>query len=146
MAKFVRRFKKRSMKKRRFSRKRRGSRRSAMPRYDGMVRVKLQATKEIIVAGGSGGAAFTVSWGNQITPATAGTIVPQDCPELVRYGALYQQFSIAGVKMQFKPYKFNSGTTDIASEELLVGSSAVGLALNTTTVRLAVDFNVRNAS
>ncbi len=48
--------------------------------------------------------------------------------------------------MEYKPYRFNAGATDIAAEEHLIGSSATGLTLNSTTVRLAVDFLVKNAS
>jgi len=64
MAKARRTFKrKRTFKrtKKRFIRKR-----SALPRYDGMVRVKLQASKEMIVRTmpGSGVSNFVVTWGD----------------------------------------------------------------------------------
>ncbi len=60
-----------------------------MPKYDGMVRVKFQATKEILVAGASGTAEFTVRWGDNVSGAMAGNIVLADCPEFPRYQALY---------------------------------------------------------
>jgi len=37
------------------------------------------------------------------------------------------------------------GTQNVISEELIVGSSVMGDTLNTTTVRLAVDFITRRA-
>lgn len=48
--------------------------------------------------------------------------------------------------MDYKPYGFNSGNLNIATEELLVGSNSVGEALNETNVRLAVDFKVARAN
>ncbi len=48
--------------------------------------------------------------------------------------------------MTWLPYQFATGTVNIIQEELLVGSSAVGDALTTTTVRLAVDFKVQQTS
>lgn len=50
------------------------------------------------------------------------------------------------MKIKWLPYQFNSGDAQIVSEELLVGSSIVGDVPTSTTVRLAVDFNVRQAS
>lgn len=70
----------------------------------------------------------------------------RDSPEWIRYSELYRYFSVAGVRMEYKPYGFNAGATDIISEELLVGSSPTGLALTTTTIKLAVDFKVRRAN
>ncbi len=48
--------------------------------------------------------------------------------------------------MEYKPYDFNMGTVNIISEELLVGSSIDGTALDTTSIRLAVDFHCQKAS
>jgi len=48
--------------------------------------------------------------------------------------------------MEYKPYGFNQGALNIASEELLVGSSVTGDALNSTNIRLAVDFNCRRSN
>jgi len=48
--------------------------------------------------------------------------------------------------MEYKPYGFNQGATNIASEELLVGSNTYGQVLDSTTVRLAVDFKCRRSN
>lgn len=48
--------------------------------------------------------------------------------------------------MEYKPYGFNSGATNIASEELLVASSLTGEALNTVSMRLAVDLVQKRAN
>lgn len=48
--------------------------------------------------------------------------------------------------MEYKPYSFNMGTVNIVSEELLVGSTVDGQALNTTSIRQAVDFHCQKAS
>jgi len=48
--------------------------------------------------------------------------------------------------MTWLPYRFATGTVNIIEEELLTGSSSVGDALTTTTVRLAVDFKVQQTS
>lgn len=48
--------------------------------------------------------------------------------------------------MRYKPYGFSAGSTNIASEELLVGSNVVGGVLNETNVRLAVDFKGSRAN
>lgn len=48
--------------------------------------------------------------------------------------------------MKYLPYQFNSGDVQIVTEELLTGSSPQNLALNRTNVRLAVDFDVRQAN
>jgi len=50
------------------------------------------------------------------------------------------------MKIEYKPYGFSAGSTDIASEEALIGSSVTGLGLNTVTVRLAVDFTLKKAN
>lgn len=145
MAKFKRKFskKKRTFKKRRFVR-----RRQPLPKYDGMVRVKMQASKEIIVRTlpGSGIANFLVSWGQQITAPGVDSMVIRDCAEWVRYKNLYRYFCVAGVRTEYKPYGFNAGSTDIISEELLVGSSPTGVAITTATIPLAVDFKVRRSN
>ncbi len=64
MAKGYRRKPKRTFRKKRFSRKRRTTRRAPGIKYDGMIKVKLQATKEINNTDGNGVATFAVSWGN----------------------------------------------------------------------------------
>ncbi len=48
--------------------------------------------------------------------------------------------------MEYKPYGFNAGSTNIASEELLVGSTLSGEAIDVTNVRLAVDFKCRRSN
>ncbi len=70
----------------------------------------------------------------------------RDCPEWVRYRNLYRYFCVAGVRTEYKPYGFQTGATDVISEELLVGSSPTGVAITTATVNLAVDFKVRRAN
>jgi len=82
-----------------------------------------------------------VNWGNQLAAAgVANEINVQDTPEWVRYRQLYKHFCIQGVKMEYKPYTFSTGITNVVSEELLVGSSIDGTAVDTTNIRLAVDF------
>ncbi len=112
-----------------------------LPKYDGMVRVKMQASKELTNTDINGNSSMTVDWGNQVDGTAGNVIRIQDCPEWARYMALYRMFRIQGVKMQYQPYGFNAGSTDVVSEERLAGSSQVGDPLSTATVRLAVDFS-----
>lgn len=135
---------KRTFRKKRFMRKR--SRKSALPRYDGMVRVKMTADKQTVVLDGFGNSAMIIDWGNQIDAPAAGAIRIQDTPEWDRYSSLYRYFRIQGVKMRWLPYQFNSGAAQIISEELAVGSSAVGSALDPTVIKLAVDYKVQQTS
>lgn len=113
-----------------------------------MVRVKMQSSKEMIIraAPGNGVANFLVSWGQQISATAIDTMVVRDCPEWVRYSQLYRYFCIAGVRTEYKPYGFNAGSTDIISEEMVVGSSPTGVPITTATIPLAVDFKVRRAN
>jgi len=135
--------KKRTFRKRRFARKRTFRRKSALPRYDGMVRVKFDASKEATVGDGNGIASFRVDWGDQDTAIAANVLKLKDCPELPRYFALYRYFKIQGVSIRYMPYQFNQGSeASVTNEELLVGSSATGSALDGDAVRLAVDFHV----
>ncbi len=127
--------------KKRFSR-----RRQPLPRYDGMIRIKMQANKEVLVGDGNGVAEFRVSWGDTITNGGANALTTLDAPEITRFENLYAQMSVSGCKMQFIPYKFMAGSTDIAAEELIVGSSAIGEAIDATNVRLAVDYDVKSAN
>lgn len=64
MAKFVRRKFKRTFRKRRFTRKRTFAKRKSAIKYDGMIKVKLTAVKEFIVADISGVAMHSVFWGD----------------------------------------------------------------------------------
>jgi len=62
-----------------------------------MIRVKLQADKEIFTDAGLpalGIGEFTVEWGNQIDNTAAGVIRLKDCTELERYTQLYQYMRI----------------------------------------------------
>ncbi len=70
----------------------------------------------------------------------------RDAPEWQRYSELYRYFCVAGVRMEYKPYGFNQGATDIVSEELIVGSSPTNVALTSTTIKLAVDYTTRRAN
>ncbi len=115
-------------------------------KYDGMIKVKIQVVKELTNTDVSGVSSMTVGWGDQLLGGGLTRINIVDSTELARYTALYRYFSIQGVRMEYKPYGFNAGSTNIASEECLVGSNAVGNALNVTTIRLAVDFIARRAN
>jgi len=147
MAKFRRRFK-RATKKKRFFRKRTTSRkRKSSIQYDGMIKVKLQATSELNDGGITGVSTKTINWGNQINLANELAHVNiQDCPEWGRYSQLYKMFCVQGVKVEYKPYSFSTGTFDVISEELLVGSSRDGDTINSTAIRLAVDFHCQRAN
>ncbi len=92
MAKFRRRTRT-TVRKRRFTRKRKFVRKAG-PKYDGMVKVKMQANKEMLVTGVNGEAEFRVNWGDQITGAAAGAIGINDCPEKARYFNLYNQWCV----------------------------------------------------
>ncbi len=135
--------------KRRMSRRRRTTRRKGtLPKYDGMVRVKIEVSKEMIVPAASANIVeFNVTWGNQIAaPGTQNSIVIRDSPEWLRYQALYNYFRVQGVSMKYIPYGFQQGPAAVTSQELLVGSSVEGEALTQNTVKLAVDFHVQRAS
>lgn len=91
MVKFRRPARKRTFRKRRFTKKRSFKKRG-LPKYDGMVRVKIEANKESInqAADVLGISDFFVSWGDQQTAGgTPNNIVIQDSPEWVRYRQLY---------------------------------------------------------
>ena len=94
----------------------------------------------------SGVSTMQIRWGHQLTAPTANEINIQDTPEWARYSNLYKKFCVQGVSMKYKPYSFNMGTSNIISEELLLGSSIDGTALNATNIRLAVDFHCQKAS
>ncbi len=146
MAKFVRRNKRRTFKKRRFSRKKRFTRRSTLPKYDGMIRLKLQATKELDNTDISGISNLVVEWGDQIAAPVTDVIRIRDCQEWVRFKNVYRFFRVQGVRMDYHPYGFSAGSTNIASEELLVGSNVVDGALTSGNIRLAVDFKAARAN
>lgn len=65
-----------------------------LPRYDGMVRVKMQAFKEMDNTDLAGIADILVDWGDQINPPAPNFIRIQDCPEWVRYSDLYRFFRV----------------------------------------------------
>ncbi len=146
MAKFIRRKFKRTFKKKRFMRKRTKTARKSGIHYDGMIKVKLQATREFTNSGVTGVSTMNVLWGDHLSAPATNQLTIQDCPEWDRYKELYQQFCVQGVKIAYKPYSFNMGTANIISEELLVGSAVNNDALNTTSMRLAVDFHCQKAS
>ncbi len=83
---------KRTFRKKRFARKR--ARKSSLPRYDGMVRVKMTADKQSIVIDGFGNSAMIIDWGNQIDAPAVGAIRIRDTPEWIRYSELYRYFRI----------------------------------------------------
>ncbi len=143
----AKRFTKRKFKKRRVSRRRSfRKRRTPMPKYDGMIRIKMQATKEFVTTEGAPTkVSFFVQWGDQISGTQANVVNLLDCPEWVRYRDLYQAFSISGCKMHYMPYKFIRGTAPVTEQELLVGSSVTGEPISATNVRLAIDFKVKPA-
>ncbi len=88
-----------------------------------------------------------INWGNQINgPNEISHLNVKDCPEWVRYSELYKMFCIQGLKIMYKPYQFNMGTANITSEELLVGSSRDGSTIDSTKIRLAVDFHCQRAN
>lgn len=97
---------KRATKKKRFFRKRTTSRRrSSGIKYDGMIKVKLQATREMIDSNISGISTQIINWGNQINgPNEISHANIKDCPEWVRYSELYKMFCVQGVKIMYKPY------------------------------------------
>ncbi len=66
-------------------------RRSTLPRYDGMVRVKLSVAKEIDNNPDTDGIAdMSIDWGDQVTAPEADVIRIRDTPEWVRYRNLYR--------------------------------------------------------
>lgn len=146
MAKYVRRKFKRTFKKRRFTRKRTMTRKKSTINYDGMIKVKMQATRDFNNGDLNGVATMKVRWGNQLLAPSVNTLTIQDCPEWVRYRQLYKKFCIQGLKMEYKPWTYQMGATDVVSEELLVGSSVDGTDPNATNIRLAVDFTCKKAS
>lgn len=88
MAKRIRRkFKKRRGSRKRFTRKRR----QARPKYDGMICIKMQASKELVTTEGIPESVdFNVQWGDQISGTTPNIINFTDCPEWIRYRDIYQ--------------------------------------------------------
>jgi len=98
---------KRTFRKRRTFKKRRFSRRKPLPKYDGLVRVKFQASKESTVADGNGIANFRVDWGDQDSAVAIGSIKINDCSEKTRYFNLYRYFRVQGVSIRYMPYQFN---------------------------------------
>jgi len=64
MAKFIRRKFKRSFKKKRFTRKRFSRKKSMAIKYDGMIKVKLRATRELTNSDVSGVSTMQVFWGD----------------------------------------------------------------------------------
>ncbi len=111
MAKFYRKSRKTFRKRKTYRKKRTFAKRAKSTiRYDGMIKVKLSATKEINNTDVNGSATFLVHWGNQIQAPTASQMTIQDTPEWTRYGNLFKYFCVQGVKMEYKPYGFNSGS------------------------------------
>lgn len=97
---------KRATKKKRFFRKRTSSRRrSSGIKYDGMIKVKLQATREMVDSTAAGISTQIINWGNQINgPNEISHANIKDSPEWVRYSELYKMFCVQGVKIMYKPY------------------------------------------
>ncbi len=92
---FKRKFNRKRFPARKFKRSRKNFRkRSSLPRYDGMVRVKMQAFKEINNTDGNGIAQMAVDWGDQVTAATDDILRIRDTAEWVRYRNLYRQFRV----------------------------------------------------
>lgn len=118
----------------------------AGPKYDGMIKIKMQANKEIFPDDASGTGQFTIHWGDQTTVPALNSLRLLDTAEIVRYTQLYDYWCIQGCKIKYIPYTFGAGDKNISGEELLVGSSVGGNALNGTNIRLAVDFNVKRAT
>ena len=69
-----------------------------------MVKVKLQASKELNNGDLQGVSNMLVFWGNQLSATQANQIKILDCDEWARYSQLYKEFCIQGVKMEYKPY------------------------------------------
>jgi len=111
-----------------------------------MVRIKMQAFKELDNTDASGISTMLIDWGDQVNLPVANIIRVQDSIEFLRYKNLYRFFRIQGCRMDYKPYGFNAGSNNIASEELLVGSNLVAGVLNSTNIRLATDFAVRRSN
>lgn len=136
---------KRIFKRKRFVKKRRFfKRRRPMPKYDGMIRVKMMATKQLMTGDATGTGSMLIKWGDQISAPSTTTLKPTDCEELDRYFTLYRDFCIQGVKVKFIPYRFSAGAILLAHEETLIGSQAQGGSITATNVRLAVDFNAQS--
>lgn len=67
---FKRKFKK-TFRKRKFARKRTFSKKKSAIQYDGMIKVKMQATKELINTDIDGRSTMQINWGNQLAPPAA---------------------------------------------------------------------------
>lgn len=70
----MRRRPKKTFRKRRFTRKRTFSRRKPLPRYDGMIRIKMEAFKEMANTDTLGKSNMLIDWGNQINNPVANII------------------------------------------------------------------------
>lgn len=97
MAKFKRRTfnrKRFPARKRTFRKRTTRFRRQPLPRYDGMVRIKMQAFKELNNTDVSGISSMLVDWGDQRNAPVADIIRLQDSIEWTRYKNLYRFFRI----------------------------------------------------
>ncbi len=90
MAKRTFRKRKPTFRKKRFTRKRRFNRKQPLPMYDGMIRVKIQATKELNNTDGSGVTTFDVLWGDQVNAASANVLRIADSLEFPKYKNIYR--------------------------------------------------------